>query len=203
MLPVFKGIGMGLVLAMAVGPVFFTLLKTSLEKGFKSGVYLAVGISINDLFFIALVYSGISNFVNDPQFQYYLGIAGGAILIAFGLFSIVRKKDINTTSKPIKSRRGLIGLVIKGFLVNGINPAVIVFWIATVALGAGEFKSNPQDILLFLACIVLTVFTTDVIKAYLANKIRRHLNVGVIKMVYTVMGLVLVGFGLRLILFVV
>jgi len=45
---VFNGVIYGLVLAVLVGPVFFTLIQTSIERGFKSGVYVAIGISLSD-----------------------------------------------------------------------------------------------------------------------------------------------------------
>jgi threonine/homoserine/homoserine lactone efflux protein len=40
---IISGIGFGLVLTFITGPVFFALIKTSIEKGFHAGVALALG----------------------------------------------------------------------------------------------------------------------------------------------------------------
>jgi threonine/homoserine/homoserine lactone efflux protein len=41
---ILKGIVSGIVLALLIGPVFFTILQTSIEKGFWSGVFVAIGV---------------------------------------------------------------------------------------------------------------------------------------------------------------
>ena len=41
---ILSGIGMGIVLSFLTGPVFFALIKTSIEKGFYAGVALAAGV---------------------------------------------------------------------------------------------------------------------------------------------------------------
>ena len=46
--PLFSGIGFGLLLAIMLGPVFFTILQTSLHEGFKAGLFLAFGVLLSD-----------------------------------------------------------------------------------------------------------------------------------------------------------
>jgi threonine/homoserine/homoserine lactone efflux protein len=45
---VINGIVSGIVLAFLIGPVFFTIIQTSIERGFTSGVLVAVGVSFSD-----------------------------------------------------------------------------------------------------------------------------------------------------------
>ena len=47
------------VLAFLIGPVFFTIIQTSIERGFGSGTLVAVGVSLSDAFYITLTYLGI------------------------------------------------------------------------------------------------------------------------------------------------
>ncbi|HBR53422.1 MAG TPA: lysine transporter LysE, partial [Flavobacteriaceae bacterium] len=54
----FDGIGYaafyGFLLAFAVGPVFFTLIETSITKGFKAGVFFDLGAMTADIIFIVI-----------------------------------------------------------------------------------------------------------------------------------------------------
>ncbi len=54
---VFKGILMGLTLALVFGfgPAFFSLIQTSINRGFKSAMFLDVGIVVNDIMIVILM----------------------------------------------------------------------------------------------------------------------------------------------------
>src|SRR5690349_5827167 len=123
---ILNGIGYGLLLAVLVGPVFFTLIQTSIERGFKSGVYVAIGISISDALCIAIAYLGISNLLTDPNFRIYLSYFGGAILLCFGLYYLVIKSRRPAAFNPEHiEERSPLRLMAKGFVINGFNPMVL------------------------------------------------------------------------------
>src|SRR5437879_4586916 len=91
MLIVFKGIQLGIVLAFLVGPVFFTIIQTSVEKGFWNGALVAMGVSLSDILYVAICYFGLFQFLNDPGSKKNMAYAGGAILIGFGLYHLIVK----------------------------------------------------------------------------------------------------------------
>ncbi len=72
--PIFSGFTFGLLLAVMLGPVFFTLLQTSLHEGFKAGVHLAIGVLISDATLIALCYFFASLIKMIDSHQKGLGI---------------------------------------------------------------------------------------------------------------------------------
>ena len=45
MSPFLQGILVGLTFAVLLGPAFFSLIQTSIQRGFRSGLFLALGIS--------------------------------------------------------------------------------------------------------------------------------------------------------------
>ena len=55
-----KAIGLGIVLVFMIGPVFFSLIQTSIERGFEAGAMMAFGIAANDTTFILISYFGFS-----------------------------------------------------------------------------------------------------------------------------------------------
>ena len=43
------GIGAGIISSFLTGPVFFAMIKTSIERGFMAGFSLAIGVIISDV----------------------------------------------------------------------------------------------------------------------------------------------------------
>ncbi|HPH46143.1 MAG TPA: LysE family transporter [Chryseolinea sp.] len=200
---ILKGIVSGIVLAFLIGPVFFTLIQTSIERGFWSGVFVAIGISLSDALYIFVSYLGLIQFLQDERFEHYLAYGGGVVLLSFGLYYLFIKSRKLTNYNPehVKTRNRL-RLIAKGFVINGLSPMVLFFWIATVAMATTELGYDTnKEAAIFFASIVGTVFTTDLIKAKLADKLRLLLTPRVIKVMNIILGLVLVIFAGRLIFF--
>ncbi len=198
---VIKGVASGLLLAVLVGPVFFTLIQTSIERGFKSGVYVAIGISLSDTLCIVIAYLGIS-LINSPGFRIYLSYFGGAILLAFGIYYLFVKsrKSIIYNPEHIEERSPW-KLMAKGFVINGFNPMVLFFWIGTMGVATALGYTSPGMVAVFFGSIVATVFITDVIKAKLSDKLRVLLTARIMKIMNLLVGIVMFGFGLKLIIF--
>jgi threonine/homoserine/homoserine lactone efflux protein len=200
---VIKGILSGIVLAFLIGPVFFTLLQTSIERGFSSGVFVAIGISLSDSFYIFISYFGLTKFMEATNFRHYMAYGGGVILMLFGLYYLFVKsrKLAEYDPQKVESASGL-RLAAKGFLINGLSPMVLFFWLATVSLATTQLGyTSGEKALVFFASIVLTVFTTDIIKAKLADKLRALITPKVIRIMNVVLGIVMVIFAGKLILF--
>jgi threonine/homoserine/homoserine lactone efflux protein len=200
---ILKGILSGVVLACLIGPVFFTLLQTSIERGFSSGVFVAVGISLSDSFYILISYFGLSKFIEVAGFRHYMAYAGGAILLLFGLYYLFIKSRKLARIDPakIESASGW-RLAAKGFLINGLSPMVLFFWLATVSVATSQLGyTSGRKAFIFFASIVLTVFTTDVLKAKLADKLRQVVTPRVIRLMNIILGVVMVIFAGKLMLF--
>lgn len=198
---VLKGVASGLLLAVLVGPVFFTLIQTSIERGFKSGVYVAIGISLSDALCIVLAYLGIS-LINSPGFRIYLSYFGGAILLAFGIYYLFVKsrKPVIYNLEHIEERSPW-KLMAKGFVINGFNPMVLFFWIGTMGVATALGYTSLGMVAVFFGSIVATVFITDVIKAKLSDRLRVLLTPRIMKIMNLLVGIVMFGFGLKLIIF--
>lgn len=200
---VLKGIASGVVLAFLIGPVFFTLIQTSIERGFISGVFVAVGISLSDSLYIFVAYLGLVQFMETESFRHYLAYVGGFVLLGFGLYYLLIKSRrlIHYDPQHVQTRNW-VRLAAKGFIMNGLSPMVLFFWIATVGVATTQLAyTTTREVVMFFASIVGTVFVTDVIKAKLADKLRLLITPRFIQMMNIVLGLVLVVFAGRLILF--
>ena len=198
---VLNGIVSGIVLAFLIGPVFFTILQTSIERGFWSGFFVAIGVSLSDAVYILVSYLGLVQVIEADSFRHYLAYGGGSILLAFGIYYLFVKSKRLTQPERIQTR-SWFRLLAKGFIINGLSPMVLFFWVATVSLATTRLGYNSSnDVLIFFGSIVCTVFTTDIIKAKLADKLRLLVTPRLIRVMNIVLGLVLVVFAGRLIFF--
>ena len=198
---ILNGIKLGLVLTFLVGPVFFTILQTSVERGFWSGVLVALGVSLSDIIYVTVCYFGLAQFIDQDQNKIYMAYGGGAILILFGLYHalIKSRKSINKEIKQVEDR-GKFRYFLKGFVINGISPMVILFWLGAISIASVDFGySKGIQFLIFFASVLVTVFITDLLKAYLANKLRRLVTPRTMMYLNIIVGVILIVFGGRLI----
>ncbi|MEM6725574.1 MAG: LysE family translocator [Bacteroidota bacterium] len=187
-----EGIGLGLILSLAVGPILFMLIQITVEKGFWAGILFSAGVWISDFFYVGLVYFGVTQFAEAPDFKLYMGVGGGILLILFGialLGSDVKPPENNPLD--LKSMGAAFG---KGVAINVFNPFVLFLWISVTGTMIERDMSFPQSSLYFL-CIIGTVALTDIIKTLLAQSIRDKLTIKHLTWIRKFAGLALVAFG--------
>jgi threonine/homoserine/homoserine lactone efflux protein len=199
---IINGLLFGLLLCVLIGPVFFALIQNAIEKGFFSGFFMAVGIALSDTIYILITYLGISQLVDNPSFNMWLGGVGGGIMLIFGItymFKPVPKKGI----KQLHAKQTKwFQQIMKGFFLNGINPFVLIFWIGIVSKITVDFQYNTNQAITFFVVLIATVFSADILKSYFAVKLSEIVTPRFMKIMNRVVGVALVLFSLRLFNFV-
>lgn len=200
---ILKGILSGVVLALLIGPVFFTIIQTSIERGFWCGVYVAIGVSLSDAFYILVSYLGLVQIMAAENMRLYMAYGGGVVLLLFGLYYLlIKSRKLMAYDPENIQTKSWIRLAAKGFIINGLSPMVLFFWLATVGVATTQLGYNSQGkAFTYFSSIVVTVFVTDVIKAKLADKLRSLMTTRFVKLLNIILGLVLVIFAVRLLLF--
>lgn len=198
---ILNGIVSGVALALLIGPVFFTIIQTSIERGFWSGFFVATGVSLSDAFYITICYLGVYQFFDRGNFKEYLAYVGGAVLLIMGFYYLVIKsRKLAQRGPQNMEAKSPYKLIVKGFIINGLTPMVFLFWLGIVGLTTTELGYHtPGKAIPFFASIVCTVFITDLIKAKLADKLRMALTPRFIRTMNFVLGIVLLIFGGHLI----
>jgi threonine/homoserine/homoserine lactone efflux protein len=214
---VFQAIGIGFLLSIMIGPVFFVLLEISITKGFKSALIFDLGVLLSDLFYIviSLFFAYQLKGLGDVRNNLALSILGGSLFIAFGVYNLFFKKvrlapiDLNhelidVPEQQVKPNRKKVNtmLVLKGFTLNLLNPGVVIYWLAIVAKGFDLVAKYESDIhiSIYLAIILITFFGIDCLKAYVANKLKPLVTVNLLKALNLLIGVVFSGTGVFLIL---
>ena len=166
------GLFTGLVLAVLTGPVFFALIKISVERGFISGMSFAMGVFASDIVYIVLTFFSTSFIAFETQYKDYITVLGSIFLLVIGLNYVLRKVVINYEPTKIITNTGYF---LKGFTMCMLNPLILFYWItiATVTVGG---KYSTFGMIVFFTSTLLTLFGMDVIKAYYASKFRSKIK---------------------------
>ncbi|POY35149.1 lysine transporter LysE [Solitalea longa] len=199
-LAIITGIIVGLVLSLLTGPTFFSLLKISISKGFKSGVYFAFGVFLSDVVYIvlAVVFSLLIGF--EEQYRQIIYIVGGLFLTIIGSYYIVKKVKI--VYEPTKALKNT-AYFFKGFLMCMLNPMMLFYWITISTKAKESFQSHdihshlePSELLtFFLVATSLTILSSDIIKAYFVSKHRSKISERHILWLNRIAGTIIVGYA--------
>jgi threonine/homoserine/homoserine lactone efflux protein len=169
----------GFLLAFAVGPVFFTLIETSITKGFRAAVFFDLGAMVADIIFILIAFYSTSKILEKVKDDPGLLIFGGGVLIAYGIISYIRtaKSFIKIAREhyAVNVKKNLAGLFLKGFLLNFVNFGVLAGWIGTIIM-ANALTSAENGVILFLLTVLVTFFLTDLLKITLAKRLRKKMT---------------------------
>lgn len=193
-----NGILYGFLLTLMIGPVFFALIQTSIEKGFNAGASMAVGIALSDALYVIVASLGVAVLANSPSFQAWLGLVGGMILLVFGMTNFLKKIKETTPGIELKTSNNIWREVGKGFILNGINPFVLLIWFG---VGVAVMNYSQQQKIAFFGGALATVLLTDILKAYSATKLRRWLTPNFIHRMNKFVGVALMVFSIKLFYF--
>jgi len=198
-------IPIGIVLAFTIGPVFFTVLETSITKGVKAAIFVDIGVVVSDVVFFIIAFFSTNTLLNSIKENtgswYFLG---GVLLVSYAgvsLIKIIQEKNNpeNKLGAQLENSPNLFKMVVKGFLLNIINVVVLFYWVGIILYFGPQLDMDESKIYLFFMVIISTYFTIDLGKIYLAQQLKKKLTDFVIKTIKIVVNSFIVICGLFLI----
>jgi threonine/homoserine/homoserine lactone efflux protein len=200
---IYQGIIIVLILAFSFGPAFFGLINTSIKYGFRAGAALAVGVFLSDLVMavgVCLLFKyGAEGYLKDARNQTFIGILGGIVLIIFGVIYLLKKEEAKTEAE-IKVRVPhpvLLGL--KGFFLNMFNPIVWPLWLGNVTAVGTNLDFDLDKMIIFFSFTLVGVLSCDLLKVFIAYKIKKYLTYRLMRVVNWITGISLMCIGVFLI----
>jgi len=197
-----SAIPIGVLLALTIGPVFFVLLETSITKGFRCALVFDLGVIAADIIFILVAFYSTSTILDRVKDDPNLLVFGGVLLFVYGLISFI--KTSNSYRKIIREhhsiliKKNYVELFFKGFLLNFINIGVLGGWIAAIIL-AKSITTTNNGVTLFISTVLLTYFVVDLLKIFLAKKLKHKLTPRVVFKMKKIISLIILFIGFVLI----
>jgi threonine/homoserine/homoserine lactone efflux protein len=119
-------------------------------------------------------------------------------MIVFGLFTFLKPLPTKGRKQPHFSTNNYFRKTVKGFLLNGINPFIFIFWLGVAGMITIELHYSFDQASLFYIGVVVMVLSMDITKAFLATRIRDLITPRFMKIMNRSVGIALILFGFRL-----
>lgn len=198
-----QGIKIGLILCFMIGPVFFALLQTAVEEGFRAAAMVGAGIWTSDLAYILLVYFGLTfvkQYTESGRVEVAIGVVGTLLFIIFGLVALLTPpKNLLLPDDQLYQRSSsYFSLYLKGFLLNVFNPFTIFLWIGIMSTILIDQELSSGKAVTFFTGIIATVIITDLLKIVLSKRIRNIIQPKHLIWIRKGTGIALLSFGIFL-----
>lgn len=153
LLTLFKGLVIGIVIALPVGPVGFLCVRRTLFEGPAYGLVSGLGAATADAIFGSIAGFGLT-FVRTSFLAYenWLAVLGGLMLLYLGLKALIRPGPLAV--EPLRGE-AIIGAYASTFALTITNPITILAFAAIFA----KFGVDGSARLFDIGVLVAGVFT--------------------------------------------
>jgi putative LysE/RhtB family amino acid efflux pump len=194
--PVIVGFGLGFLVALQLGPMSLFLIRSTLRRGWATGLAIGGGIAVVDALYAAAGAAGAAPLLSIGPLRLVLGLVGAAVLIALGartLWSAFRvRRGAEIQVEVASPRRAFL----TSLAATASNPSTIASWAAIFAAasvaGAADAPGGP---VLLVIGVALGSATWVSLLATGTALVRRAVGDRAIRMADTIAGLGLLGFG--------
>ena len=193
---IFKnGLSTGLLLQLAVGPVFFFIINLTLQRSIIDGFVAVLAVTIVDYFYITLAILGIGKLLEKKKVKKIFGIVSSIVLIIFGGIIIkdvignVISIDVDATpSNLLTSFMSVLFLTIS-------SPMTIVFFTSLFATKAVEYNYTKRELIIFGLSTGSATFIFLGTSVILFSVIGGAIPFIVIRLLNILIGVLLIGYG--------
>jgi len=204
----FKGLAVGLAIAVPVGPVGLLCLQRTLEQGRLIGLASGLGAATADALYGMVAALGLS-WIADFLFgiQLWLGVGGGLFLLYIGLATWRRqttprvRKPASPNSAVLGRGGGLLAAWASTFLFTLTSPLTILAFAAIFA-GLGLVSAAESTGFIAAFFLVAGVFSGSslwwIAISLLAGLCRKLLSPKRLQLMNRIAGAVLIGMGLAM-----
>lgn len=186
--------------AISPGPDCVIVAKNSLSFSRKSGIFTAIGISLGVFVHMAYCFLSLSFFMAESATLFhYLKFFGAAYLIYIGVRSLLTQPDCSLFTNYEQDLQAInpFKALQLGFLTNALNPQATLFFLSlfsqviesdTSVIEELVYAMEIWSIVLAWYCFLACLVTLPSIRLRM-SRIQLYLEKG--------MGLLLIGFGLK------
>lgn len=194
---IFDGFLTGLILQVAIGPVFFYILNIALQKSVMDGLSAVTAVTIVDYLYITLAVLGVGELLKKPKTEFFLGIASSLVLILFGLWMIGSLDQSGQISGPnLPNDANYLASFTSTFVLTASSPLTIVFWTSLFAAKAIERGFTRKQLIPFGAAAGSATLIFLGASVTLFSLCRASIPLELLRISNTAVGVILIVYGI-------
>ena len=185
------GIALGIIEGIKPGPLLTMVIRESLSKGLKAGMWTAAAPIFTDgpMIIASLLLAGWM--ATQPSILFSISLLGALFLTKMGLecFSLEAPDPDNTDIDASGSFK-------RGVVTNLLNPHVYMFWFLIGGpLMASAAEQEPLAPILYAICFLITIILVKASIAWLFVGGGTWLSPGKYRIAMVICGLAMLGFA--------
>ena len=193
---IFKnGIITGLVLQLAIGPVFFFVINLTLQRSIWDGLLGTVALTLVDCFYIVLAILGVGKLLENKKSKKVFGIISSLALIIFGFIIIKTLVSSGMQSAVTSSSASLFSSFSSVFLLTLSSPMGIVYNTSVFAAKALEYNYTKKELFIFGFGVAMAALLFMGSSVLVFSLIKEAVPVLLIQILNMLVGGLLVGYG--------
>jgi threonine/homoserine/homoserine lactone efflux protein len=148
---------------------------------------------------ILLVDFGATNFIKDEKTQRFMGILAGLVLVVFGAFHF-KAPPVKKTEEEINVYLpSTSAMLLKGFFLNLLNPAVWLIWLGNVTAVSKTLKYSILSMIIYFGITLGIVLLVEMAKILAASKLKKILTDKTMHRINIFTGILMIAFGVALV----
>ena len=192
-----KGIVVGFLASIPLGPVGVLCIQRTINKGRTSGLFSGMGAATVDSFFALVAALGLTfiiNFIEEQQF--YIQLLGGGVLIFLGT-RIFNTNPIQQIRRHRKKKNKLVEDFLSVLFLTLSNPlAVFLFVAAFAGIGLVTSKDSSVKSSLIIAGVFLGATFWWASLTFFVDLFRKKFRLKQLWWINKIAGVIIIVFGI-------
>lgn len=192
-----NGLTAGLILQLALGPVFFLVVDTVLQRTVSDGFIAAAAVTVADYLYIVLAVAGAGVLLARSMARKVAGLAGGAVFMAYGIYLM-----LSGIAPPLRNEVVIAGSsdyrssFLVAFILTLSSPLTMVFWTGLFTSKALEhgYSSSSLALFGFSAGLASPLFLGATVLA--VSVLKLSATPATITCLHLLAGAVMIGYGI-------
>ena len=169
-------IATSLVVVLLPGTGVLFTVATGITLGRRASLFAALGCTLGILPHMLAATLGLTVLLHVGAIAFQILKLAGALYLLYLAYGIWRSRD-DATLQAFPVGANAFSLVLKAFLVNILNPKLLMFFLAYLPqFASSEAASTPAQILVLGVVFMAITFLVFVLYGLLADLFRRHVT---------------------------
>ncbi len=182
-------------MSMMLGTVFFALVQNSIDYGFRTSVFISIGVITSDVILIVLSWFNTELIPKGGTTDLVVRICGAVFLLLYGLSNLLKKEK---AAYPQTEKKQLLKFVSMGFLLNILNPGNYIGWLAVTTQLKTVVKYEVSEATFYFAGALSAIFLLECLISWSASFLKPYITDQFLRLVNRLIGVLFIAFGIAL-----
>lgn len=185
----------GMVMSIMLGTVFFALVQNSIDYGFRTGVFISLGVITSDLILIVLSWFNAELIPQGSTTDLIVRICGAVFLLFYGFSNLLKKEK---AAYPKTEKKQLVKFMTMGFLLNILNPGNYIGWLAVTTQLKTVARYEVTEATMYFTGALGAIFLMECLIAWSASFLKPYITDRFLRLVNQLVGVLFIAFAFAL-----